>query len=122
MENYAIVRPEHLNHHGYLFGGVLLKWVDEYAWIAASLDFTGCTLVTVAMDDIVFKHRIGNGAILHFHIERVSQGDASATYRVDVFSDEPGATSEKFVFTTGITFVRIDASGKKCSLPKKPEL
>lgn len=31
MENFTLVRPEHLNHHGYLFGGVLLKWVDEYA-------------------------------------------------------------------------------------------
>ncbi|TYB32288.1 MAG: acyl-CoA thioesterase, partial [Flexistipes sinusarabici] len=24
MENFRLVRPEHLNHHGYLFGGVLL--------------------------------------------------------------------------------------------------
>ena len=21
MENYVLVRPEHLNHHGFLFGG-----------------------------------------------------------------------------------------------------
>ena len=29
MESYKVVRPEHLNHYGYLFGGFLLKWVDE---------------------------------------------------------------------------------------------
>ena len=36
MESYKVVRPEHLNHFGHLFGGCLLKWVDEIAWIAAS--------------------------------------------------------------------------------------
>jgi competence protein ComEC len=36
MESYTVVRPEHLNHYGHLFGGCLLKWVDEIAWIAAS--------------------------------------------------------------------------------------
>ncbi|HSO80381.1 MAG TPA: hotdog domain-containing protein, partial [Chromatiaceae bacterium] len=35
MESYKVVRPEHLNHFGHLFGGCLLKWVDEIAWIAA---------------------------------------------------------------------------------------
>ena len=41
MNNYAIVRQEHLNHYGFLFGGALLLWVDEYVWLAASLDFPG---------------------------------------------------------------------------------
>jgi acyl-CoA hydrolase len=31
MDNYTIVRKEHLNHHGYLFGGTLLSRVDEFA-------------------------------------------------------------------------------------------
>jgi len=25
MESFKVVRPEHLNHYGYLFGGFLLK-------------------------------------------------------------------------------------------------
>ena len=57
METFALVRPEHLNHHGFLFGGALLKWVDEFAWLVASRDYPGCTFVTVAMDDIVFRER-----------------------------------------------------------------
>ena len=61
MDNYTIVRKEHLNHYGYLFGGMLLCWVDEFAWIFASLDFPGCPLVTVGMDQVVFKERVVNG-------------------------------------------------------------
>ena len=29
METLQQVRPEHLNHYGYLFGGYMLMWVDE---------------------------------------------------------------------------------------------
>ena len=34
-ESTLLVRPEHLNHHGFLFGGRLLEWLDEQAYIAA---------------------------------------------------------------------------------------
>lgn len=117
MDTYAIVRPEHLNHHGYLFGGAMLKWIDEYAWLVASRDFPGCTLVTIGMDDIVFKHRVVNGAILRFQIEPVKKGGSSVRYGVEVISDDPGAADEKHVFSTNVTFVRLDEEGNKCLLP-----
>lgn len=119
MDNYAIVRPEHLNHHGYLFGGVVLMWVDEFAWLTASLDFPGCTMVTMAMDDIVFKHRIVNGSILRINVLPARQGNTSITYAVIIYADEPGATEEKEVFSTSITFVRVDDDGNKAALPKQ---
>jgi acyl-CoA hydrolase len=69
MQNYVLVRPEHLNHYGFLFGGVLLKWVDEFAWLVASKQYRGCRLVTVAMDAIRFRKPVFNGSILRFHIQ-----------------------------------------------------
>lgn len=119
MENYTLVRPEHLNHHGYLFGGVLLKWVDENAWMAASLDYPGCTLVTINMDACRFKYRVENGSILRFNIERTEQGRSSVTYMVIVMADEPGSNVEKEVFSTKVTFVRLDDQGGVCALPKQ---
>ncbi len=117
MDNYTLVRPEHLNHHGFLFGGSMLKWVDEYSWLVASLDFPGCTLVTMAMDNIVFKEAVHCGSILRFNVLPLRQGVSSVTYRVHVYADEPGAMAEKLVFTTTITFVRVTAKGKKAPLP-----
>lgn len=122
MRNYVNVRTEHLNHHGYLFGGILLKWVDEFAWMTASLDFPHCTMVTVAMNDIEFKRRVKNGAILRFDIKPARIGNTSAMYEVRVFADEPGADEEVEVFATKITFVRIDENGKAIPLPKKGKL
>jgi len=119
MDNFTIVRTEHLNHHGYLFGGAMLRWTDEYSWLAASRDFPGSTLVTVAMDDIQFKHRVLNGSILRFHIEPLRLGTTSVVYSVEVFADEPGASEEVRVFSTQVTFVAVDAEGQKTPLPRK---
>jgi acyl-CoA hydrolase len=117
MDNYTIVRKEHLNHHGYLFGGTLLSWVDEFAWIFASLDFPGCSLVTVGMDRVSFKERVVSGSILRFNILPAHRGTSSVSYAVNVYADAPGATEEKAVFSTKVTFVRIDAEGRKTPLP-----
>jgi acyl-CoA hydrolase len=117
MDHFTIIRPEHLNHHGFLFGGILLKWVDEFAWITASLDYPHCTLVTIAMDDIQFKERVLNGSILRFDIRPLMQGNTSVRYAVEVHADEPGADVEKKVFTTTVTFVRVDGDGRKTPLP-----
>jgi acyl-CoA hydrolase len=120
MNTYAAVRQEHLNHNGYLFGGQLLKWVDEFAFIVAARDFTGRTLVTRAMDNIEFRTHVLNGSILRFEVLPHRVGTTSVTYKVDVWSDEPGAVEEKLVFSVKITFVAVDAEGKKAPLGDRP--
>ena len=122
MDNYTIVRKEHLNSYGYLFGGTLLSWVDEFAWICASLDFPGCSMVTVGMDQVSFKERVVNGSILRFNILPVHRGTSSVSYAVNVYADAPGASEEKVVFSTKVTLVRINAEGKKSPLPDIPVL
>ncbi|WP_303721361.1 acyl-CoA thioesterase [Malonomonas rubra] len=119
MDNFTLVRPEHLNHHGYLFGGIMLKWVDENAWMAATRDYPGCSFVTINMEACHFKQPVKNGAILRYHMEEVERGQTSLTYLVTVFADEPGATVEKEVFSTKVTFVRLDEAEKPCALPVK---
>ena len=120
MENFVLVRPEHLSHQGYLFGGQMLKWVDESAWLAASREYPDCTLVTIALDRVEFRQRVANGAILRFHVQFVSQGSSSVTYSVHVFHDvSPSRTVA--VFTTRVTFVRVNESGEKCPLPDRKD-
>jgi acyl-CoA hydrolase len=70
MENHKLVLPEHLNHYGYLFGGNLLKWGDEYAWIAVTLDYRGCNFVNIGLDQVEFKQSVKEGAILKFIAEK----------------------------------------------------
>jgi acyl-CoA hydrolase len=116
MENYKLVLPEHLNHYGYLFGGNLLMWVDEVAWIGASLDYPGCNFVTVGMDKVEFKKSVRQGALLRFEVERSREGETSVQYSVTVYSHDLTSGREESIFTTNTTYVCLDDQGNKCSL------
>lgn len=117
MNTFCFVRPEHLNHHGFLFGGQLLKWIDEYTWLAAARDFPGYILVTRAMDNIQFRKRVCNGAILRFSMVIEKQGTSSVTYSTEVFASDQSSRCEAMVFSTHVTFVAVDEKGSKVSLP-----
>lgn len=121
MESFKVVRPEHLNHYGYLFGGFLLKWVDEISWIAASRDYPGCQFVTVAMDKVEFRKSVRQGTVLRFRARRFKEGETSVQYTVKVYSDDLESGSESAVFSTHVSFVCLDAAGRKSRLdPRAP--
>ena len=116
MENYKLVMPGDLNPHGYLFGGKLLMWVDEYAYIGAKLDFPDCRLVTIGLDKVEFRKSIRQGTVLKFVVSRVQLGTTSVQYRVDVLnSADPSAGT---MFTTVVAYVRVDEAGAKQPLPE----
>ncbi|ULQ60841.1 acyl-CoA thioesterase [Brucepastera parasyntrophica] len=116
MDTYTLVRTAHLNHNGKLFGGQLLQWVDEFAWLAAARDFPDVILVTRAMDNSEFRHSVANGSILRFHIGLQHTGTTSATYQVDVYAAMPACQEEKLVFSNRVVFVAIDEKGNKTKL------
>lgn len=119
MDSFKVVRPEHLNHYGYLFGGFLLKWVDEISWIAASREHPGCRFVTVAMDNVEFHCSARQGMVLRFDARESRRGTTSLGYRVTVFSDDLDIGVETQIFSTCVTFVRLDEQGRKLPLPPR---
>ncbi|MBL8889236.1 MAG: acyl-CoA thioesterase [Planctomycetaceae bacterium] len=117
MQTYKLVMPGDLNHYGFLFGGNLLKWVDEVAWIAATLHYPGMNFVTVAIDNVQFKKSIRQGSILRFECELERQGRTSVQFRVQVFRNSPEETENaEVVFSTVVTMVRVDELGQKMPL------
>ncbi len=111
METHRLVLPGDLNQYGSLFGGRLLSWVDEAAWIAASAQFPHCQFVTIAMEKVEFRHGVGDGTILRIACEMTRKGNTSVTYRVRV-SDVKNAP-EIPVFQTHVTFVSLNDCGEK---------
>jgi len=91
--------------------------VDETAWIAASQDFAGCNFVTIAMDTVEFRKTVRQGTILRMSAQRGRVENTSVQYAVSVFAEDITTGAEEMVFSTNITFVRIDAGGRKTSLP-----
>lgn len=117
MNQYKLVLPEHLNHYGYLFGGNMLKWIDEYSWIAASLEHPGCKFVTIGMDKVEFTKGVNKGAILRFEINKSHTGRTSVQYAVAVYADNIETGAEEQVFSTHVTFVCLDEAGNKRPIP-----
>jgi acyl-CoA hydrolase len=110
METHRLVLPGDLNHYGFLFGGRLLAWIDEAAWIAASIDYPHCQFVTVAMDTVEFHHSVREGTILRITCtptrrqhQRHLQG---RRHRREKLRPHP-------IFSTRITFVSVDDIGRK---------
>ena len=118
MENFKLVLRGDLNQHGYLYGGNLLKWIDEYAWIAATLDYPESKFVTVALDEVTFKKSVKEGSILKFSINKYKIGNTSVQYFVEVFCNTQCHEKMELVFSTHITFVNVDENGFKKILPK----
>ncbi|MDD3954022.1 MAG: hotdog domain-containing protein [Lentisphaeria bacterium] len=117
MNFYTIVRPEHLNHYHYLFGGVMLRWVDEYAYVAAIREFPTARFVTRAMDQVSFTQSVKNGAMLRFQVSREHLGNTSVQYRVTVFARDLQAKEEYHVFETTVTLVSLAPDGSKAPVP-----
>jgi len=117
MESHKLVLPEHLNQFGYVFGGNMLKWVDEFAWIAASMGHPSCNFVTIAFDRVEFHKGVKEGTILKFIATETKLGNTSVQYKINVCRGRSQGENEEAVFTTQVTLVNIDESGKKTKLP-----
>lgn len=111
MTTYRLVLPNYLNHYGFLYGGQLLKWIDEAGYIAVSLEFPNRKFVTVGMHEVTFHKRIPCGAILEFKVLKLKQGTTSATFNIDVICHDKGMTDT--AFSNQITFVSVDSAGHK---------
>ena len=114
MENFKYVLPEHLNHLGKLFGGQLLRWVDETAYIAARMEMPTCNFVTIGMSQVEFRQQVNVGAILRLEVKRQKLGNTSVSYVVDV--TEVDDAKNRSVFSTVVTFVNIGEDGGKTAI------
>ncbi len=111
MQTFTVVMQEHLNQRGFLFGGVMLSWVDEYAWMAAAWEHPGCDFVTVSVDKATFKHAVKNGSILRFEMKKTNTGKSSITYEVEVYARSPKEIEQLMVFSTSVVLVRLGEDG-----------
>ncbi len=115
MKHYQLVLPEFMNEQGVLFGGYLLKWIDEFAYISASLDYPGNRFVTISLDNVVFRKPIKVGFILCFEVVQGRLGTTSVSYDIRVLNAKDSVPPEKseLLFETNIVFVNVNPDGKK---------
>jgi acyl-CoA hydrolase len=116
MTSYKLVMPEQTNHYGFLFGGNLLKWVDETAWMAVSMDYPTLRFVTIGMNAVEFRKSALCGSILRFDVAMSRIGRTSITYHVVVYKRDLGTEVDDEMFKTEITFVCVNEAGEKMEI------
>ncbi|GGK04773.1 acyl-CoA thioesterase [Pseudomonas matsuisoli] len=78
------VKPEDLNPNGTLFGGSLLKWIDEEAAIYAIVQLGSQSVVTKLISEINFVSSARQGDIIELGITATEFGRTSLTMRCEV--------------------------------------
>ena len=83
VETVHIIRPNHLNAAGRLFGGMLMQWLDEVAGMVAKRH-TRANVITASVDNLRFIHGAYKGEMV------VIVGNLCGTYgRWDAPSHQP---------------------------------
>ena len=102
------VRPEDLNAHGTLFGGSLLRWIDEEAVVYSVIQLGNRTVVTKYISEINFVSSARQGDIIEIGLLATKFGETSLTMRAEVRNM---ITRSLILTIDRIVFVNVDESG-----------
>lgn len=103
------VRPEDLNAHGTLFGGTLLRWIDEEATIYTIIQLGTHNVVTKYMSEIDFVSSARQGDVIEMGLQATDFGRTSLTMRAQVRNL---ITRQRILSVERIIFVSLGAEGK----------
>jgi len=109
--------PADANGNGDIFGG----------WIMAQVDLAGAVLpariakgriVTVAVNEFIFKQAVSIGDLLSFYAKVSHIGKTSVTVHVEVYAERNPANLHVVKVTqANLTYVAIDANGRPRPIP-----
>ncbi|ACS31525.1 MULTISPECIES: acyl-CoA thioesterase [Actinomycetes] len=103
------VKPEDLNANNTLFGGSLLRWVDEEAAIYATLQLGNPRCVTKLISEINFLASAKQGDMIEMGLRATEFGRTSLTMRAKVRNI---VTGEMILTIDKIVFVSLGEDGK----------
>ena len=113
----VVPMPADVNHNGDVFGGWIMAQVDVAGGIAAMRRARG-RVVTISVDSFLFKQPVAIGDVLSLFTEVTRVGKTSMTIRVEVYAEHLTGTEAVVKVTEAqLTYVAIDANGKKRDVP-----
>lgn len=100
------VKPEDLNPNGTLFGGSLLRWIDEEAAVYVIGQLGNSRVVTKYMSEINFVSSARQGDVIELGINATRFGRTSITLRCEVRNM---VTHKSILTIDEIVFVNMSA-------------
>jgi acyl-CoA thioesterase YciA len=110
--------PADTNGNGDIFGGWIMAQVDIAGGVLPSRIAKG-RIVTVAVNQFIFKQPVSIGDLLSFYAKVERIGKTSVTVNVEVYAErDPANLHVVKVTEANLTYVAIDREGKPRLIPK----
>jgi len=99
-----------------LFGGVMLAWLDEAGGIMASELCYSPNLITLKMDEVLFKKPVKVNNHIRIYGKPMSVGNSSLSLYVEARRFCFDTFDEETVCSTKIMFVKVDQNGNSAPI------
>lgn len=111
-----LMQPEHANVLGNVHGGWIMKLVDE-AGALACMRHAQRRVVTVAIDQMIFRQPIRIGDVVILNAEVTYAGRTSMEAEVQVIAENPVTGERTHTNTAYVVYVALDKNGQPAPVP-----
>ena len=111
-----LMQPEHANNLGNVHGGWIMKLVDE-AGALACMRHAQRRVVTVAIDQLIFRQPIRIGDLVILNAEVTYAGKTSMEAEVQVTAENPVTGEQTHTNTAYLVYVALDRDGNPAPVP-----
>ena len=117
VETVHIVRPNHMNAAGRLFGGMLMQWLDEVAGMVAKRHARS-NVITASVDNLRFIHGAYQGEMVVIVGKVTYVGSSSMEVRVDTYVEHLEDGMRHPINRAYFTMVALDENEKPKRVPR----
>lgn len=114
-----ICKASDIGVHGNMFGGNMMSLIDECSAAYASQICDTPRVVTIKIDELVFKKPVKVGSILKCYGEVKEFGNTSITLYIEMRKHNVYTGKQEVVTHTNIKFVRIDDEGNPLPISER---
>lgn len=108
--------------HDNIFGGTILGLIDQSAGAYAAQICDTPRMVTIKIDELLFKNSVKVGNIIKFYATVKEFGTSSVTLYMEVRKHNVYTGNQEIVVSTNIKFVRIDEEGGAIPISERVKL
>ena len=114
-----ICRTSEIGLNGNLFGGTMLSWLDEAGAAFAGYLCRTPNMVTLKMDEVLFKQPVKIGDHIRLYARATQVGTSSLAIIVEARRFDFIKELEEIVCSTRIIYVKIDTEGRAIPIDER---
>lgn len=115
----VLMTPDMANFSGNVHGGTVLKFLDQVAYACASR-YAGCYVVTLSVDQVMFRQPIHVGELVTFLASVNYTGNSSMEIGIKVIAENIRNKVVRHANSCFFTMVAVDDDRKPISVPSLP--